>query len=746
MPASDDPSCDRLAALAAGLRSSARARNHRCALVLAGESPWCRQAVAAVLHGAGVEDPLWITDRPPRGARSVCAARAQTMLGKEIDTAIIDAYAGFDADAFGAVSGSIRGGGLLLLLTPPLTDWPGFNDPEHARLAVAPYCAAAIKGRFLRRLVRVLREQTDLVVCRQGGEVPTAARPPKAAAPVATTDPIYRTLDQREAVAAVVKVARGHRRRPLVLMSDRGRGKSAALGIAAAQLLQQGLRCIVVTAARRDAVEPLFEQAKQHLPQVLGTRGTLIWGETRIEYAPPDALTLNPRAADLLLVDEAAAIPTPLLERLLGHYARIVFATTVHGYEGSGRGFAVRFQQVLGRRTPGHRVLRLRDPVRWAVDDPVERLTFDALLLDASPTADDAVREATVESCTIEQLDRDALTEDETTLAELFGLLVLAHYRTSPMDLRHLLDGPNLSVYAMRHRRQVVATALVAAEGGFDAATARAIWEGRRRPRGHLIPQSLAAHIGLEHAAMRSCARVIRIAVHPAAQSRGLGSRLLRHIVEHARAANLDCVGSSFGASVELLRFWGRANFEPVRLGVTRGAASGMHSVIVLQPLSDIGAAIFDQARQHFGEHLPHLLSDPLRELDPELAAAVLQRSGPTGPPRLGTQDWRNLMAFAFALRGYDVTLAPLWTLVCAALSDDVCARRLRPTQRDALIAKVLQKRSWQDVAHLIGVPGKARVTEVLRQAVRPMVLHFGDDQLKQEAQLYRDPERRESD
>ncbi|MCG7973391.1 MAG: DUF1726 domain-containing protein, partial [Candidatus Thiodiazotropha taylori] len=34
-----------------------------------------------------------------------------------------NAFSGFDPDAFGAVSGTLTGGGLLLLLTPSLDHW-----------------------------------------------------------------------------------------------------------------------------------------------------------------------------------------------------------------------------------------------------------------------------------------------------------------------------------------------------------------------------------------------------------------------------------------------------------------------------------------------------------------------------------------------------------------------------------------------------------------------------------------------
>ena len=90
----------------------------------------------------------------------------------------------------------------------------------------------------------------------------------------------------------------------------------------------------------------------------------------------------------------------------------------------------------------------------------------------------------------IDKTDGRPLTEND--LRDLFGLLVLAHYRTTPFDLRQLLDGPNLDLFVLRYRGRILATALVAREGGFDTQMAHAIWSGDRRPRGHLLAQSLA--------------------------------------------------------------------------------------------------------------------------------------------------------------------------------------------------------------------------------------------------------------
>lgn len=695
---------DALIALSSTLLAAAAAARQRRALVLAGDAAWCRAAARTALDGAGLDSALWLAEPAPAGAAALPPGQARQLLGRELGGLVIDAHAGFDPDAFGAAGGALRGGGLLLLLTPPLDAWSRHPDPEHRRLAVAPWRPEQISGRFLGRLARVIRAAPGVALVEQG-RPPPAPPPVPAPAPRPRCGGDWATEDQRRAVEAVLRVAAGHRRRPLVLVSDRGRGKSAALGIAAARLLAGGAARVLVTAPRPEAAAVVFEQARRR-----GAGAELV-------FLPPDALAAESAPAALVLVDEAAAIPAPLLERLLARHARIVFATTVHGYEGSGRGFAVRFREVLDKRTPGWRALRLEQPVRWAAGDPVEALAFRALLLDAAPAADRAVALAGPEACAVERLERNRLAGDEATLSELFGLLVLAHYRTSPLDLRHLLDGPNLAVWVLRHGGAVAATALVATEGGFDPATARAVWAGRRRLRGHLLAQSLTVHAGLEQAACLRGARVVRIAVHPAARDRGLGRRLLAAVGEQARSAGLDYLGSSFGAEPGLLRFWERCGLLPVRVGIKREASSGERSVMVLQPLSSAGEALFEAARRRLARHLPCLLADPLRDLDPDLAAALLRRRRPRAAD-LDTGERAELAGFAAGERAFETCLPALGALAGAALTDAATAAGLEAEERNALILRVLQRRSWGETAAALGLPGRAAVMERLRQGV----------------------------
>ncbi|GAB4293544.1 MAG: GNAT family N-acetyltransferase [Thiohalomonadaceae bacterium] len=689
--------------------------------VLAGTRAWARKAA---MHYA-CDGMLWLGE-PPTGVPGGPAREAHKWLGRELDLLIIDAWAGFDVEAFGAASGALRGGGLLLLLTPPLAEWPHYADPEYARIAVHPYTPADVSGRFLARLVRLLQSHDIRVV----GE--TDALPGWQAVP--DNHPAnWHTADQQAALAAIKAMARAAAPVPLVLTSDRGRGKSAVLGMAAAQLLRDGRRRIVVTAPRLAAVATLFEHAARHTerradfspPAELLTKAdgglksalrSVPDDSAGIRFVAPDELLRTLPSADLLLVDEAAAIPTPLLERLLAHYPRSVFATTLHGYEGSGRGFAVRFQRVLDERVPGWRSVHLTEPIRWPEHDPLERFVFDALLLDAQAAADTRMRGVVAGACSIERVARDVLLADDGLLRQLFGLLVLAHYRTSPLDLRHLLDGPNVSVWLLRWQGQVAATALTVREGGFDAALAQAIYRGERRPRGHLIPQSLALHSGFAAAPQLSGERIMRIAVHPAAQQRGLGTRLVQAIVAQAQGDGLDFVGSSFAATAELLAFWQRALFVPVRLGLTREASSGTHSVIVLRPLSVAGEQLFMAVRERFLAHLPALLRDGMEEVDAEVAATLRQGAHADDGTVLDAQDWRDVESFVQGWRGYEVCQVAVRKLVQATL-DKVA---MDAQQQTLLQRKVLQGESWKAVIAALGYSGRAQALAALRTAVAP--------------------------
>lgn len=701
---------------------------------MAGERDWCLRQAEILLEPLRPAAIVWLGDRPLAGIAPLNAAHARQILGKQIDALVVDAWAGFDPDAFGAAIGAVRSGGLILLLAPALAAWPDYADPATDRIAAYPHTRRQITGRYLRRLVRIIRSSADALVLEPDKPLPELSAPVVARRDPAPSGHEPRTPDQQRAVAAIERCARGHRHRPVVLISDRGRGKSAALGIAAARLLHAGHARIVVTAPSLASAQTVFTQAHCLLPDAHATRGQLSTGGGVLEFMAPDELLRHPRSADLLLVDEAAAIPTPVLHALLKRYTRIVFASTVHGYEGNGRGFALRFRRVLDQHTPDWREQWLEAPIRWAAGDPAERFAFHALLLNAAPAPDAALAGAAAGQCRAEALNRDALSADERTLTELFGLLVLAHYRTAPGDLRQLLDAPGLTVWVLRHQGHIAAAALVVDEGGLPPELAQAIWRGARRPRGHLAAQSLAAHAGLTQAPTLRGRRVLRIAVHPACQGRGFGTRLLSGILNNARGSGIDYLAAAFGVTPELIRFWTRLGMRVVRLGNRREASSGSHAAIVLRPLSPAGNRLAQAARERFADRFPSLLNEPLRDLDPELALMLLQQLVDIATPAPSPWDWDDLLAFGFGRRQYADALVALRRLAHYALTDPRLSPALSHFEQLALLARVLQQRDWDELASWLDVPGRRQIVDALRAAVRRLALSSTEPRVRRRA------------
>jgi len=717
------PHLREIVALARALRDTAAAVRHRYLLALSGSTKWGRDSAQALIDGLAPRRWIWLglSHGAPESAEP--ARTALEHLGEEADLVVFDAHCGFDPDAFAAAAGILTGGGLLILVLPALDLWPFATDPENERLAVYPFTPSQVTGRFVARMARVLGTHHGVYEVREGMAIPSVVpRPPalhSASSPVG--DPDCRSRDQEDAVAAVMHTAAGHRRRPAVLIADRGRGKSAALGIAAARLLTSGTRHIVVTGPRRAAVDMVFRHAGRVSGTDAGQGSVLGIGNAQVSFLAPDALLAEDPRADLVLVDEAAALPTALLERLLHRFPRIVFATTVHGYEGTGRGFAVRFRPLLDRVTPRWREVRLETPIRWGPGDPLEDLVFRSLLLDAESLPDEKINavisEDRVGAYGIEQLDREDLATDEPLLDQVFGLLVSAHYRTTPLDLRHLLDGPNLEVWTARAGDMVLATMLVAKEGGFEIDLAKEIWAGRRRPRGHLIPQTLAAHVGLRDGPSLKGSRIIRIAVHPAVRRRGIATAMVRRLREHAGKEGLDFIGASFAATADLLRFWCRAGLVPIRVGTKRETTSGAHAILVLDGVGEPGRCLRDRARERFLMDFPVLVGHELKELEPQLVDLLLDGvSLPSG------DEWKDydlslIQGFARDQRPFEPTRPALRRLMLRTPNSRDEPEALTPEERDALILAVLQARPWDEVARCVGATGRAEVIAIMRRA-----------------------------
>lgn len=150
-------------------------------------------------------------------------------------------------------------------------------------------------------------------------------------------------------------------RPPTSLTAARGRGKSAAMGLSIAAAAAFGYVNIYVTSPHPENLITLFEfvlkgfdslEYQEHADYsiIRSTNPDYKKAIIRINVsrnsrqtiqfiAPSDAHLLN--AADLLIIDEAAAIPFTAVKKLLGPYL-VFMASTINGYEGTGRSLSLK--------------------------------------------------------------------------------------------------------------------------------------------------------------------------------------------------------------------------------------------------------------------------------------------------------------------------------------------------------------------------------------------------------------------
>jgi tRNA(Met) cytidine acetyltransferase len=720
------------------LRAVLRQQHHRMLVILSGEAAWQNQQLQHLWHAD--ERLLWLGTPSREQAQALSPATVETIdetrlthyLGQEADGVVIDVRQGLSANALGIASGLIRGGGLLVLLTPARTDWPGLPNPHHARFLNTPYQVSDALPYFTQHLMaqwQQERQQHRLLWLEQTAPhaetlatllktlqmQPHTQTKPLPFAP--TDEPTVPTHEQQAALAAIDSVAFGHRKRPLILQADRGRGKSSLLGMAAVACLLKGKQHIVITASRFDQASTAFAQALKRLkpvPQIeqLVTQQGLIQFEfagqkKQLRFMAPDQLVLEPTEADLLMIDEAAHLPTPLLTQLLERHHRLVFATTVQGYEGSGRGFELRFKQTLNALTPDWKLCQLEKPVRWAEHDPLETSINHALLLDCPASDSASVGMDVSPPTTIERLSTADLSSQRDLLKSAFELLVQAHYQTTPNDLQQLLSAPNLHIL-IAHQQQRVMGVLLAVE------------EGRLPPRqtpvhGHLVPQRLQSQYALKHFQTLSSWRVMRIAVNPQQQRQGLGKQLLSALTTLAHEAGIDYLSTSFGASENLLPFWFGQGYRPLHVGVKRDKASGSYNLVAAKPISAPARQALAQIQKSFQAQFPHNLMEALPYLSAPLVLAILQTFRYPQQPDACHQAIQD---YAQARRSYESVSGRLWAW---SLHNAQAIGQLPYAQQQVWCDKILKKQPWAQVAHDHHLPGRKGVEEQLRLSAQTL-------------------------
>lgn len=674
-------------------------------------------------------------NQPLLGCAHYASKQGQRLLGQEVELLVVDFSqvldsSSFDANSFNAALGALVGGGILFIIN--------FESLDNS------YQSQWLAQHFKRWPCIDNLSADDLSLADVELNQASAIR--------------NRYDQQAEAVAAIEKVVTGHRRRPLVLNANRGRGKTASLGIAAAKLMSQRVMKIVITAPSINALNPFFEFADKSV-------GLLTWlSQTRTEwhlsngsqlrFIAPDELNISEVDADLVLVDEAAALPLPMLKNFVNRFHRLVFSSTIHGYEGCGRGFSIKFMQWLNQHRPGWKHVELTQPIRWAENDPLENWSFETFLLNADESVGEfnlpsnttnATNDINAESLELSQLDlsqillsqielslvsKQQLIKNAELFRSIFGLLVTAHYQTTPNDVMQVLASDEIQVYQISYlnedsleKPKVIGCLLVSMEGGLDSQLIKDIQLGVRRPKGHLAAAYLTNHLAMNQPAEQTSARIMRIAVDPTWQGNGVGSLALQKLQQQLTsvdvASSVDFISVSFGATAELINFW-KKSFQLVSIGTRRDHASGCYSAFMVQALSERARHWVEPAALSCFDNFQRVLPLQYQDIEHETLASLLFQ-----PNQDSTQFLLSPMQSNFALGGNSFESVVPWysQFVIEYLSQVNPFSELASQQSkldsdgvSVVIDKVLLFHSWQAVAAKHKLAGRKQVEQQLRQ------------------------------
>ncbi|KAG7253996.1 hypothetical protein CRUP_023413 [Coryphaenoides rupestris] len=257
----------------------------------------------------------------------------------------------------------------------------------------------------------------------------------------------------------------------------------------------------------------------------------------------------------LLVIDEAAAIPLPLVKNLLGPYL-VFMASTINGYEGTGRSLSLKLIQQLRQQsaesqqsmsaenkitnTPAPSTRSsLHESIRYGPGDAVEKWLNELLCLDCLNIPRLISGCPLPQTCDLYYVNRDTLfcyhKASEVFLQRLMALYVSSHYKNSPNDLQLLSDAPAHHLFCLlppvpptqNSLPEVLAVVQVSLEGEISRQSILNSLSRGKKAAGDLIPWTVSEQFQDPEFGSLSGARIVRIAVNPDYQGMGYGTRAL---------------------------------------------------------------------------------------------------------------------------------------------------------------------------------------------------------------------------
>ncbi|MFN3384462.1 MAG: tRNA(Met) cytidine acetyltransferase TmcA [Archaeoglobaceae archaeon] len=653
------------------------------------------------------------------------------VLGRTFSALVMDLTEGFHPNDLGIVVETVEESGAIVAISPPLEKWFNMKSRWHEDLISEPFTIEDVVGRFYRRFIERTLEAEGMTIYDVDSEKIVKRYEFKKKLPsreeivipekTKIKKKLYKlcaTQDQVRVVSLFERFfEREKERKAVVITADRGRGKTAVLGIVTPALvsrleriLKRPVRVLVVAptpqavqtyfrflmkAMKRQGMKDFFvKKSDEDLVTVLNSK------YARVEYVIPRRAIEEREFSDILIVDEAAGIEAPVLLQITANARHMIFSTTVHGYEGTGRSFNVRFLKRIERdESVEVEKIHMSEPIRYGSGDPIEAWLYDTLLLNAQPMEldEEDLQKIRRRELEFKMLEKDELMKNEKMLREFFGIYVLAHYRNRPSDLAILLDTPNHFPFAVFVNGKIVCSLHVAIEGGLGDEVIEKIRQGYK-PKGQIIPDIALKHFWNYEFAKKKGIRIVRIATHPNAMDLGIGSFSLEKILEWANRNSLDWVGSGFGISDDLMNFWLKNGFTPVHITPQRNEVSGEFTAIVLKPIKDLTDV--EKMNSEFIRRFIEYLSDELSDLEVKTAVRVLKtlkKEIEFFEPKFGAVEIERLQKYFEGFGFYEYVsdlVRPLVRFYYSKLGN----AKLTEIEEKTIVAKCLQLRPWREI------------------------------------------------
>lgn len=557
--------------------------SHRQLLWISGNEVWSNNAAEHLLKLTGTAENIWVGARQ-NDLGSILPNQFRSLLGTEYNNAVYSAYSHFSLSALFAIAGTVKKNGILILLTPSLEDWA----TSCTCIPSQSHGFTSQSSLFLRYLSNYLLADKQVIKLFQNNkhfdqhqlQANIGKRKENKETPFETT----LTKEQDNVVAVLLEALVKPTPYAATLIAKRGRGKSWLLGSLIRTLIHKH-HTVALVAPQAKSTNQVFTHLSDCEKSPL------------FRYCAPDSPSLLTTEFDIIIVDEAAAIPLPVLMRIVEHKKHCVFSTTIGGYEGSASGFQHRFVEALKLTFEEQfQQFELVSPMRWYPDDHLENTMEGLLNPPKTEWISDKLKTLGKDDIAFHLVKTSELLEGATLALDIYSLLSEAHYQTTPDDFIRQFDAKDTRIFTLTSKNQIVGAALCIIEGdnkliGLDEDIAR----GARRVRGHLTPQYLAYNTTQPTFASMSYLRINRIAILPTHQNLGLGSLLVKKLVCIAKFEGYDVISTSFGAKPKLLKFWERNHFEKFSIGKKADKASGENSTLYLKALNDSAQVLIER-------------------------------------------------------------------------------------------------------------------------------------------------------